>query len=165
MLLSVLFLPQVSRFLAAASSSFEALPLSSLGLGLVLELFGLPQLMLEAPEMARVVGKARAKLLELYGDLEKVRQHYNSFPACYFILVEIVRNHPWFAPLTVLVAADAGGARDGWWARHGQSCLSCTVIWRKSEQIILYRYSPCYWITIVSEYPVRNVNLLRRGGN
>ncbi|WIA35734.1 hypothetical protein OEZ86_004136 [Tetradesmus obliquus] len=63
---------QVSRFLAAASSSFEALPLSSLGLGLVLELFGLPQLMLEAPEMARVVGKARAKLLELYGDLEKV---------------------------------------------------------------------------------------------
>jgi hypothetical protein len=63
---------QVSRFLAAASSSFEALPLSQLGLGLVLELFSLPQLMLDAPEMARVVGKARAKLLELYGDLEKV---------------------------------------------------------------------------------------------
>jgi hypothetical protein len=37
-----------------------------------LELFSLPQLMLDAPEMARVVGKARAKLLELYGDLEKV---------------------------------------------------------------------------------------------
>jgi hypothetical protein len=28
--------------------------------------------MLGAPEMARLVGKARAKLLELYGDLEKV---------------------------------------------------------------------------------------------
>jgi hypothetical protein len=69
---------QVSRFLAAASSSFEALPLSSLGLGLVLELFGLPQLMLDAPEMARVVGKARAKLLELYGDLEKVNYCFSQ---------------------------------------------------------------------------------------
>lgn len=31
--------------------------------------------MLEALEMARVAIKARAKLLELYGDLEKVRGH------------------------------------------------------------------------------------------
>jgi hypothetical protein len=64
---------QVTRFLAAASSSFEALPLSSLSLSVVLDVFGLPQLMLDAQEMCRVVGKARAKLLELYGDLEKVR--------------------------------------------------------------------------------------------
>lgn len=42
---------QVSRFLAAASSSFEALPLSSLGLGLVLELFQLPQLTCTHPHM------------------------------------------------------------------------------------------------------------------
>eukprot|EP00775_Hariotina_reticulata_P008852 gene8853-9031_t len=62
----------VTRFLAAASSSFEALPLSSLSLSVVLDVFALPGLMLDAPEMARVTAKARAKLLELYGDLEKV---------------------------------------------------------------------------------------------
>ena len=36
------------------------------------QVFRLPQLMLDAPEMARVLAKARAKLLDLYGDLEKV---------------------------------------------------------------------------------------------
>lgn len=29
--------------------------------------------MLDAPEMSRVLAKARSKLLDLYGDLEKVR--------------------------------------------------------------------------------------------
>lgn len=64
---------QVTRFLAAASSSFESLPLSDVNLSVVLEVFSLPQLMLDAPEMTRVITKARAKLLDLYGDLEKVR--------------------------------------------------------------------------------------------
>lgn len=36
------------------------------------QVFRLPQLMLDAPEMSRVVAKARAKLLDVYGDLEKV---------------------------------------------------------------------------------------------
>jgi hypothetical protein len=39
----------------------------------VAQVFRLPQLMLDAPEMARVLAKARAKLLDLYGDMEKVR--------------------------------------------------------------------------------------------
>lgn len=38
----------------------------------VLQVFRLPQLMLDAPEVSRVLAKARSKLLELYGDLEKV---------------------------------------------------------------------------------------------
>jgi hypothetical protein len=38
-----------------------------------LQVFRLPQLMLDAPEMSRVLAKARLKLLDLYGDLEKVR--------------------------------------------------------------------------------------------
>lgn len=42
----------------------------------VLQVFRLPQLMLDAPEMARVLAKARAKLLDLYGDLEKVRDGF-----------------------------------------------------------------------------------------
>jgi hypothetical protein len=40
------------------------------------QVFRLPQLMLDAPEMARVLAKARAKLLDLYGDLEKVRDGF-----------------------------------------------------------------------------------------
>lgn len=36
------------------------------------QVFRLSQLMLEAPEMSRVLAKARSKLLDLYGDLEKV---------------------------------------------------------------------------------------------
>jgi hypothetical protein len=36
------------------------------------QVFRLPQLMLDAPEVSRVLAKARSKLLDLYGDLEKV---------------------------------------------------------------------------------------------
>jgi hypothetical protein len=38
----------------------------------VLQVFRLSQLMLDAPEMSKVLAKARSKLLDLYGDLEKV---------------------------------------------------------------------------------------------
>jgi hypothetical protein len=34
--------------------------------------FSLPPSMLDAPELGRVTAKARSKLLDLYGDLEKV---------------------------------------------------------------------------------------------
>ncbi|KAF8057900.1 BTB/POZ domain-containing protein [Scenedesmus sp. PABB004] len=63
---------QVTRLMAAASCSFESLPLASLSIGTVLEVFSLPQVMLEAPEMSRILAKGRAKLLELYGDLDQV---------------------------------------------------------------------------------------------
>lgn len=43
----------MTRFLAAASSSFASVPLASLSLDVMLHVYSLPQLMLDAPEMGR----------------------------------------------------------------------------------------------------------------
>lgn len=76
--------------------------------------------MLDAQEMCRVVGKARAKLLELYGDLEKVRccagQGVFTAASCHGGVV-----HGMWLPQAV----SAGGDRQGDGRFMQKWCLSC----------------------------------------
>eukprot|EP00879_Flechtneria_rotunda_P018787 GHRR01019720.1.p1 GENE.GHRR01019720.1~~GHRR01019720.1.p1 ORF type:complete len:287 (+),score=51.88 GHRR01019720.1:438-1298(+) len=121
---------QVTRFMAAASTSFESLPLSTLSLSVVLEVFNLPQVMLDAPEMALVAAKAKAKLLELYGDLEKVwsteqlREQFLALPLPAVRCVLASESTSVATENTALVAL-AG------WVEEGRAGRSTTVAQRK----------------------------------